>query len=58
MLSGSTAASMGKLELDNSKRLLKLKISEKNKDLFGEVVQQRFESVALRMSYKPLIVWV
>ena len=58
MLSGSTAASMGKLELDNIKKLLKLKISEKNKDLFGEVVQQRFESVALRMSYKPLIVWV
>ena len=57
MLSGSTAASMGKLELDNSKKLLKLKISEKNKDLFGEVVQQRFESVALRMSYKPIIIW-
>ena len=57
MLSGSTADSMGKLELDNSKKLLKLKISEKNKDLFGKVVQQRFASVALRMSYEPIIIW-
>ena len=57
MLSGSTADSMGKLELDNSKKLLKLKISEKNKDLFGKVVQQRFASVALRMSYEPIIKW-
>ena len=57
MLSGSTADSMGKLELDNNKKLLKLKISEKNKDLFGKVVQQRFASVALRMSYEPIIIW-
>ena len=57
MLSGSTADSMGKLELDNSKKLLKLIISEKNKDLFGKVVQQRFASVALRMSYEPIIIW-
>ena len=57
MLSGSTAESMGKLKLDYSKKLLKLKISRKNKDLFGEVVQERFASVALRMGYKPVIVW-
>lgn len=57
MLSGSTAESMGKLKLDYNKKLLKLKISRKNKDLFGEVVQQRFSSVAKLMGYKPVIIW-
>ena len=58
MLSGSTAESMGKLKLDYNKKLLKLKISRKNKDLFGEVVQQRFSSVAELMGYKPVIIWI
>ncbi|MDQ7081259.1 MAG: Ppx/GppA family phosphatase [Paracoccaceae bacterium] len=46
MLTGASPKMMGKLRLDRQARVLELILSPRSRDLFGEVVITRFESLA------------
>jgi len=46
MLSGASVQLMGQLKLHRRERLLELMLPRSSKDLFGEVVQTRFESLS------------
>jgi len=46
MLSGASAKMMGKLNYDRDNKMLELVLKPKSRDLFGEVVLARFESLA------------
>jgi len=46
MLTGASPKMMGKLRLDRDARVLELILTPRSRDLFGEVVITRFESLA------------
>ena len=56
MLSGSMDGSMGELKILKNKKVLQIMISKNNKDLFGEVVQLRFSSLAESLGCEPSLV--
>ena len=56
MLSGSMDDTMGELKILKNKKVLQIMISKNNKDLFGEVVQLRFSSLAESLGCEPSLV--
>ena len=58
MLSGSAENSMGELYIDDAKKVIRLNLNKEHEDICGDVVQQRFSSLASSMKYKPAIVFM
>ena len=56
MLSGSIDDTMGELKLLKSDNVLQITIAKNNKDLFGEVVQLRFSSLAESLGCEAFLV--
>ena len=56
MLSGSIDNNMGELSFLKKEKTLQINISKNNKDLFGEVVNLRFTSLAESLECKAVLI--